>query len=161
MKKYILLFFLLKFYSAEIQAQSVTSFDTEFNWLEGTWIIETDGGTLVEEWTRIDSISYKAIINFLSSPEDKVESNPLEEITLVLRNKNIYFISIVKGQNNNLPVEFIFTGEIGGSYIFENLKHDFPQKIKYTPVGEKNMHAKIEGLVNGKIESSEFNYTKQ
>jgi hypothetical protein len=46
-------------------------------------------------------------------------------------------------------------------FVFENITHDFPQRIIYHFVDDKNLTARIEGEVDGKMESSDFIYKKQ
>ena len=44
--------------------------------------------------------------------------------------------------------------------VFENLQHDFPQRIIYTLKEEGRLTAAIEGTKNGKTRRVEFNYER-
>jgi hypothetical protein len=44
--------------------------------------------------------------------------------------------------------------------IFENLTHDFPQRVCYRLVGPDSLLAWIEGTIDGKEKRSEFPYTR-
>jgi hypothetical protein len=43
---------------------------------------------------------------------------------------------------------------------FENLRHDFPQRITYQLVSPDSLLARIEGTIDGKIRRSEFPYRR-
>ncbi len=156
----ILTLIFCKLFSNTLHAQSSSEFTDQFKWLVGTWQIKTDGGSMVEQWTKVDKHTYKAVVNFLQNPSDSISKNPLEEITLRQENDTIYFISEVKDQNNDQPVKFIYSGVVDEWHIFVNPKHDFPQIISYKPVNKKTLYAKIEGMVEGENKVIEFNYTK-
>ncbi len=53
-------------------------------------------------------------------------------------------------------VSFPLKDSFGGKATFENLKHDFPQRVIYERKGKALMWASIEGLQNGKAERQEF-----
>ena len=44
--------------------------------------------------------------------------------------------------------------------VFENLGHDFPQRIIYWQTQPGELRARIEGTVNGKLESEEWTWSK-
>jgi len=46
------------------------------------------------------------------------------------------------------------------SVVFENLRHDFPQRIIYRRVSEDSLIARIEGMINGAKRSIDFPYRK-
>ncbi len=156
----ILTLIFCKLFSNSLHAQSSSHFTEQFKWLVGTWQIKTDGGNMVEQWTKVDENTFKAVVNFLQNPTDSISKDPLEEITLHQVNDTIYFISEVKDQNNAQPVKFRYAGVVDEWYLFVNPTHDFPQIISYKPVNKKTLHAKIEGLVEGENKVIEFNYTK-
>ncbi|MES2018341.1 MAG: DUF6265 family protein [Pseudomonadota bacterium] len=41
-------------------------------------------------------------------------------------------------------------------FVFENLEHDFPQRIIYRREGERLLHARIEGMSKGKPKGIDF-----
>lgn len=53
-------------------------------------------------------------------------------------------------------VSFPLKDAFGGKATFENLKHDFPQRVIYERKGKALMWASIEGMQNGKAERQEF-----
>jgi Domain of unknown function (DUF6265) len=53
------------------------------------------------------------------------------------------------------PTEFVGR-ELGAHrVVFENLAHDFPQRIIYWREGS-SLHARVEGVVNGRLETEEW-----
>jgi hypothetical protein len=44
--------------------------------------------------------------------------------------------------------------------VFENLNHDFPQRIIYWREGESTLHARIEGSIKGKERKEEWHWRK-
>ena len=53
-------------------------------------------------------------------------------------------------------VSFPLKDSFGGKSTFENLKHDFPQRVIYERKGKALMWASIEGMQNGNAERQEF-----
>ena len=53
-------------------------------------------------------------------------------------------------------VSFPLKDSFGGKATFENLKHDFPQRVIYERKGKGLMWASIEGMQNGKEERQQF-----
>ena len=44
--------------------------------------------------------------------------------------------------------------------VFENLEHDFPQRVLYWLETDGQLHARIEGMLKGKLESEEWVWRK-
>lgn len=100
-----------------------------FLWLSGTWeMYRSAGGTRLEIWTPFndESIVGRGLIVNAS------DTTMLEQIQLVYRDKEFYYIATVPDQNNGNPIEFKLVKTEGTVYTFENPKHDFPQRIVYT-----------------------------
>lgn len=54
------------------------------------------------------------------------------------------------------PTIFLMVLLEKGMVVFENLKHDYPQRIIYQLDGKGALKARIEGILNGKTESCEW-----
>ena len=54
------------------------------------------------------------------------------------------------------PTTFSLLRESGTEFVFENLGHDFPQRIIYRRDGDKVLNARIEGTVKGKDKGIDF-----
>jgi len=55
------------------------------------------------------------------------------------------------------PVTFRLVEATPGKAVFENLKHDFPQRIIYSRAGQ-TLHARVEATVEGKLESEQWRF---
>jgi hypothetical protein len=78
-----------------------------------------------------------------------------ERMTIRQDGRDIYYLPMVKDQNDGKPVEFKMTSALGDEFIFENPSHDFPQKITYRHAGD-SLLAEISGLQNGKQRAEKF-----
>jgi hypothetical protein len=72
----------------------------------------------------------------------------------------LYYIATVKGQNNDKPVTFVRNDTIEKQLVFENPKHDFPQKIVYSMITKDSIVIEISGMQQGKLSSERFSMKK-
>lgn len=54
------------------------------------------------------------------------------------------------------PTTFTLLRETDTEFVFENLGHDFPQRVIYRRDGDKGLHARIEGVSKGKAKGIDF-----
>jgi len=73
----------------------------------------------------------------------------LENIQLVQKQEGLFYIPIVKNQNEGLPVRFASKIISETQLVFENPQHDFPQIISYTQINLDSLVAEISGTING------------
>jgi Domain of unknown function (DUF6265) len=108
-------------------------------WLVGTWKVENKEN--YEAWTATDA-------NTLQGQGYKIRGGQ-KTVTEYLSIKTIdgktVYTATVPGQNNGQPVEFVLNTEVTGKYSFENLAHDFPKKIQYTPMGDAAILVEVLG----------------
>ncbi len=128
------------------------------DWLLGNWEQKTDVGTLSESWTKIDDSTYSGTSYFINLTNDTVHN---EKIILKQVGENLSYIATVKGQNDDKPVTFNQTNVSENTMQFENLKHDYPQKIGYFKKGNRTIEAKISGVQKGKQSSETFLFSKK
>ncbi len=122
------------------------------SWLIGTWKNDSMNVHATEIWTRKNDSSYEGK-SFYVVGSDTVSS---ESINLEQRGKELFYIPVVKDQNNNEPVKFVLTSLTSKQLVFENPAHDFPQKISYTQIAADSLLAEISGLQKGKPASEFF-----
>ncbi len=113
-----------------------------FNWLLGDWQMERKSGVLTESWKRVDDSSYQGKSYMISKAG---ENKMLEEMQLIYRQKKYHFISVVPGQNKELPVSFLIKTISYGQFLAENPDHDFPRRISYQFMKPDSLHAWIDG----------------
>jgi Domain of unknown function (DUF6265) len=122
------------------------------DWLIGNWENQLEQGTLSESWEKANDSTFNGKSFFI---KDKDTLNN-ETIVLSQKGNDLFYIPVVQGQNNNEPVIFKMTKADAKQLIFENPKHDFPQKISYTKITNDSIVAAISGVVNGKTEGESY-----
>lgn len=126
------------------------------DWLLGTWQASTKSGITYERWTQVSSSELSGVSFMLNGKDTFV----FETIQLLEQNNNMYYIPVVKEQNNNKPVKFTLKTISDTELVFENLRHDYPQSILYRKTGDNSMTAEISGKVAGKLKKQTFNMTR-
>ncbi|WP_309641676.1 DUF6265 family protein [Flavobacterium sp.] len=127
------------------------------NWLIGTWENKSDEGNMIETWSKTNDSLYVGGSYFIKE-KDTLHS---ESIELTQKANTILYIPTVKGQNNNQPVPFQLTKQTPKQLVFENPKHDFPQKIIYNQITADSLVATISGMQQGKASSESFSMRKK
>jgi hypothetical protein len=126
------------------------------NWLLGKWENKVDEGILSESWKKLNDSTFQAESFFI---KDK-DTLHFETITLEQKGENLIYSATVKGQNDDKPVSFHMTSETDKKLVFENPKHDYPQKITYTLINKDSLVAEISGIQLGKPSSEKFGMKK-
>jgi hypothetical protein len=126
------------------------------NWLLGEWQSNSPEGNATEVWEKENDSTFVGKSYFVIG-KDTVSS---ESISLQQNGKDLFYIPTVKGQNNGQPVKFALTSSPNKQLVFENTKHDFPQKISYTQITNDSLLAEISGKMDGKQNSQKFSMTR-
>ncbi len=126
------------------------------NWLLGTWQMETLNGNLKEIWSSKNDSTFLGQSYFINK-KDTIHS---ETIDLVENNGVLQYIATIKGENQNLPTTFNFTETEESELVFENPKHDYPNKICYKLKDSLNLEITISGKLLGKKSSEIFKMVK-
>ncbi len=150
--------FLLLFIFIKISAQaqySMAQFKQLYGLL-GSWERDKNSGQSHEVWAKISDTKLKGI-SYKISANDTLK---LEEVILELKKGQIHFTVHTEGQNQGKPVLFKLKNIKANTFIFENLQHDFPQRIQYTMPTADKLLASIEGKTQGKMQKVDFNFKK-
>ncbi|MGO4905910.1 DUF6265 family protein [Flavobacterium sp. W20_MBD1_R3] len=126
------------------------------NWILGNWENKSVDGNLTENWKKVNDSTYEAK-SYLIKEKDTLH---VESIILQQRGEELSYLAAVQGQNENKPVAFKLTTETEKQLVFENLKHNYPQKISYTQITPGSLTAKISGIQHGKPSSEQFSMKK-
>ncbi|QYA26141.1 hypothetical protein G3I01_11660 [Gramella sp. MT6] len=121
-------------------------------WLIGTWENFTERGKIYETWSK-ESNNGLSGINYSIKNRDTVV---FENIQLVQEKNILFYIPIVKNQNDALPVRFANKINTENPLVFENKQHDFPQVIAYTKINADSLVAEISGIRNGQKQKQTF-----
>ena len=116
------------------------------SWLIGTWENKSADGILTESWTKTNDSVYSGRSYFIKG-KDTLHN---EFIELWQKGDEVIYSAKVIGENNNRAIPFNMSGDSIKQLVFENPKHDYPQKIVYTKVTEDSIVAEISGKLNRK-----------
>jgi hypothetical protein len=121
-------------------------------WLIGKWENKSADGNFEETWKKVNDSTFQATSYFIKGKD----TLHFETITLQQKEEDLTYRSTVQGQNNDKAVSFQLNTKIEKQLVFENLKHDYPQKISYTQITKDSLVAKIKGIIDGKSTSEQF-----
>jgi hypothetical protein len=124
----------------------------ELAWLTGTWKNSSPEGELYETWTT-SSDTLMLGKSYMIANKDTVFS---ETLKIACRKGELFYLPVVKGQNDGKEIAFKLARSSSREFIFENIAHDFPQRIIYIHTKPDSLCARIEGMQNGKPHQEEF-----
>lgn len=107
--------------------------------LIGTWKVENRED--YEAWTATDASTLQGQGYKIRNGQKTIT----EYLSIKTEDGKTVYTATVPGQNNGQPVDFVLNTEVVGKYSFENLAHDFPQKIQYTPMGDAALLVEVMG----------------
>ena len=84
----------------------------------------------------------------------------LENIEIVYRMHEMFYIPTVENQNNRKPVKFKLVIN-NNSFTAVNNEHDYPKKISYSLYGNDSLHAKIDDGEDVPVKFSNFYFTRK
>lgn len=155
-QKTTLLLLLLAIVSCKNQEANEKDKLKSANWLLGKWETKTADGILTENWKQLNDSTFKGESFFIK----KKDTLHFESIILQQKGEELFYNATVKGQNENKAVTFKMTSETEKQLVFENPKHDYPQKITYSQISEDSLVASISGVQQGKPSSEKFGMKK-
>lgn len=120
-------------------------------WLIGNWTNDMDGVRVTEIWEKGEGVLLGKSYSIRNN--DTISS---ERIQLIQEGDHMWYIPVVKNQNEGEIVKFKLTSLTTNQLVFENPEHDFPQKIHYTLINNDSLLAEISGVIQGKEQSEKF-----
>lgn len=136
MIKYIFLFFIVL---SKISAQF------KVDLLKGTW--KTMDNESFEHWDKLDSNKLKGFSYYFKNNQ-MVVTEYLE--IRILKDQIIYEASVI-GANSGKTISFQCVKN-DSLFIFENLNHDFPQRISYQFLNKDEIFINLSGRNNKSIQ---------
>lgn len=122
-------------------------------WMQGCWEL-TAGNRVVEEmWTAPRAGTMLGVGR-------TIRDGALVEHEFVIireRDGHLVYIAHPSGQ---APAEFTSTVVTGQRVVFEDLAHDFPQRVSYERQGA-SLNAFVEGTIDGRMRRIEFSYRRR
>ena len=118
----------------------------ELAWMEGRWAVCSQGTEMEEIWT-----APKGGI-MLGLHRDVQTGKPafFEYLRIEDRDGGLVYVASPRGAGSTA---FGLVSAHDELVVFENLEHDFPQRIIYIRDGDR-LTARVEGLVDGEVRSS-------
>lgn len=144
----LLFLFLLLHNSPPIQHSNLTIND--FAWLTGCWQGTDTTRIYRENWMK------PAGGIMVGMSQTIVADTTLDYEYLQIRQRadgDIFYVALPSGQKETSFKLIKFDGK---EAVFENPKHDFPQRIIYRLENDSSLVARIEGAIKGKQRSVDF-----
>lgn len=124
----------------------------KLTWMAGSWSQEKDGVVTRETWlTPVGGVMAGA--GQTNTPGKKPF---ISYYRISAEPAGATFTAILPGQP---PTPFVLLPGKDGEATFENKAHDFPQRVIFQRCGEQ-LCGRIEGMIQGKLESEEWRYTR-
>ena len=122
-------------------------------WLQGCWAMERDGRLVEEQWLAPRASSMLGVGR-------TTRGATLVDYEMVLIRERGEQLSYEAHPANQQPAVFMATALGERTIVFENLKHDFPQRIGYERSSADRLVAWIEGPQNGQTRRIDFAYER-
>jgi hypothetical protein len=124
----------------------------DVTWLTGDWVDERPGVTTRETWLPLRD----GVIAEVGQTIRPGRPSTMEFAYLSWKLNSLTFTALVDGQP---PTPFVLKPDPAGRLVFENLAHDFPQRVIYWRC-DADLCARIEGMVGGKLQGQDWRYRR-
>ena len=121
-------------------------------WLLGSWENKMADGTIYETWKKVNDSTYEGVSYFIKGKDTLHD----ESMNLLQKGDSLIYSSTVEGQDNDLPISFLASKITATQLVFENAKHDYPQKIEYRQIKNDSIVAVISGKQQNKASSEAY-----
>ena len=127
----------------------------DLGWLTGSWKRIAGTGFVFENWHKVSENTFEGV--GLKVVDD--DTTVLERLRLEQFGAEIFYVA--KVDHNELPVAFKLVKKSENQWVFENLAHDFPQRITYTRESDKAINVRVEKDNEGKSEGFDVKFIKE
>lgn len=127
------------------------------NWMLGEWEKTDSLGTLREIWERLDDSTFVGLSYYIQNEKDTLHN---EQVELMQNGEHLIYTATIKGENNDSPIPFQMTKDEDSLLVFENPKHEYPQKIQYKLMKNGSLITTISGKQNGKNTAENYPMNK-
>ena len=121
------------------------------SWLAGNWIESGKARTVRERWSG----PYGDVLLGIGVTTQGAAAKSFEFFRVA---KTPTGISLFASPNAAAPTEFKAIEICTGKVVFENKAHDFPQRVIYRKGEDGTLTARVEGLLNGKLQGEDWHY---
>ena len=126
----------------------------KLSWLVGCWASDGAESGSGEHWTSVAGKGLLGISNTIR--QGKIVESERMEIGYLPDGK-LAFTAHPSGQASAV---FTLLRITETEAVFENVEHDFPQRVAYAKDGESKLRARIEGTQDGTLRVIEFPMTR-
>ena len=127
---------------------------SQLRWLGGCWKGDTAEAGSLEQWLPLAGGTLLGVSRTVK--QGKTVEFEFMQIRAV-EGGQLAFIAMPSGQS---PATFPLLRISDTEAAFENLQHDFPQRVIYRIEAGTKLHARIEGMRNGSLRVIEFPMTR-
>jgi len=126
---------------------------TQLAWLERRWVRQSKARTVEEQWLA-------PLGNSMVGIGRTVDGDSLIEYELVIIREHGSRLAYEAHPSGQPTAVFLSTSVGDSGVVFENLEHDFPQRVGYQRLGADELMAWIEGTRDGKTRRVDFPYRR-
>jgi hypothetical protein len=135
------------------QAQPAAAID-QVAWLTGCWVADGGEAGTVEHWLA-------PAAGTMFGVNRSVRGGRLAQFEFMAirtaHDGRLVFVALPGGRN---ATEFAARSLAAAEVVFENPRHDFPNRVIYRRTGERTMLGRIEGQANGEARAVDFPFTR-
>lgn len=113
----------------------------DFDRLAGRWLMETPRQSFLEQWEKKGAL-YSGFMSVIENGDTITAEN----IRILAEKEDYYYEATTAGQNDSAAVKFKLVSYQPNEWVFENLMHDYPQRIVYAFVGNDSLVASISAV---------------
>ena len=139
--------------AASIGVHPQTATIESFAGMAGCWERDSKGSLISEMWMKPAGSSIFGMGRTVKGGK----TVDFEMMRIEQRADGIYFVARPKANAEETP--FKLKSSSAGDFVFENLQHDFPQRVIYKANGN-SLTGRIEGTQNGKSMGIDFPMTR-
>lgn len=121
------------------------------SWLAGCWRLQTSTRVVDEQWMA------PAGGGMLGMSRTVAHGRIAEYEFVQIREEGGQLVYIAQ-PSAQPPARFTAVTVAAAEVVFENLQHDFPQRVIYRRTPDAGLHARVEGLRNGQLRGLDFPY---
>jgi hypothetical protein len=108
-------------------------------WLSGSWSMERQGTVIEEQWTAPRGGMMLGVSRTVKLSPEKTLA--FEFLRIEQRGDSLVYVAQPGGHP---PTEFKLESASENQFVFTNLQHDFPKRIRYTRNSDGSLTARIE-----------------
>lgn len=129
----------------------------ELQKLVGRWEEKADSSDHIEVWTRESENTIWGRGFVL----DRNDTTFIEYLAIQPVNDTLSYLARVSSRFTGEIVRFPVKSQSSKKIVFENLNHDFPQRIVYELKNDSVLDVFVEGPENGVVRRIDFNFVKK